>query len=81
MEQDYASMAKTVSIQCSSRASVKIGQNFYTFEATEQRSIPDNPNVDVDKEQEILFAKLHAMVDRQIDETLECLGLEKQINL
>lgn len=72
---------KTTSIRYTSRASVKIGDSYYTFEATEERSI-DNEKLSkelnerenqIADERRALWDTVNAEVDTQIEETLEFL--------
>lgn len=72
---------KTTSIKFTSRASVKIGDSYYTFEATEERSI-DNEKLSSElneREQQIqderiaLWDTVNAEVDSQIEDTVEFL--------
>ncbi len=67
----YESKAKTVSITYSSRASVKIRDSFYTVEATEERAIPDVPDVDIEEERKLLWDEVNRQVDNQIDDIFE----------
>ena len=46
-------MAKTTTIKASSRASVKVGDNFYTVEWTEERTI--QPKDDIEEERQLLW--------------------------
>lgn len=71
-KKEYASVAKTVTIAATSRASVKVqtpnGDAFYTMEYHEERSIPDLPGVDLAKERELLWDTCNSEVDNQIEE-------------
>lgn len=64
----YQSKAKTTKIVATSRSSVKIRDNFYTIECSEERSIPDVEDVDVKTEWSLLFDDLNQVVDNQIAE-------------
>ena len=48
-------LAKTTSIRFTSRASVKIGDSFYTVEACEERAIPDIPEINMEEDALIIF--------------------------
>lgn len=71
MEEGYAPKAKTVSIKFTSRASVKVGDSFYTVEACEERTIPDIEGVDVYKERESLWDTVNGECDNQIQEIIK----------
>jgi len=68
---EYKSQAITTSIKFTSRASVKIHDNFYTIECCEERIIPDLPNIKLDKEREILWDMVNGEVDKQIEDILK----------
>ena len=60
----------TSKIQCTSRASVKVRDNFYTVEYSEERVVPDGIEVDLDFEREELWNTCNAEVDKQIEDIL-----------
>ena len=68
---DYEQKAVTNSIKATSRASVKIRDNFYTVEFCEERLIPDVPDVDLDTERRILWDKVNTEVDAQIEDIIK----------
>lgn len=59
---------KTTAIRVTSRASVKINDSFYTFEYCEERSIPED--ADVALEREALWSVANEEVDRQIEDVV-----------
>jgi len=71
----------TKEISASSRASIKVGDSFYTFEASETRTVNDqylpselNEKQEMlEKERAALFDTVNAQVDNQIAELLEYL--------
>lgn len=69
MSEEYVSKAKVVSIRATSRASVKIRDQYYTLEYTEERLIPDVPDVDIEQERAILWDVANSEVDNQIEST------------
>lgn len=71
------SKAITTSIKFSSRASIKINDNFFTFEACEERQIPDIEDIDLDTERELLWDTVNDEVDKQVDETVEMMMNKK----
>lgn len=63
--------AKPTIIKFSSRASVKVKDNFYTIEYGEERQITDFENTDIDKERQLLIDKCNEMVDNQVQEIVD----------
>ena len=64
----YESKAVISKITATSRMSIKIHDNFYTLEYSEERLIGDNPDIDVTKERELLWEKVNSEVDNQIED-------------
>lgn len=56
---------KVQTIRATSRLSVKVGNNFYTEEYTEERLIEDGD--DVEKEREKLWETVNDEVDKQVE--------------
>lgn len=65
----YEQKAITTTIRATSRASVKIRDNFYTLEYCEERVIPDVEGVDLEAEKMILWDAVNSEVDKQIEDT------------
>ena len=55
-------------ITATSRVAIKIRDNYYTVECSEERSIPDVEGVDIDKERQALFDDVNSTVDMQIED-------------
>ena len=68
---EYESKAITTQIRATSRVSAKIGEDFYTLEFSEERTIPDIEGVDLDKERELLFEDVNYTVDTQLQDTIK----------
>lgn len=66
----YEPKAVITSIKATSRASVKIGDSYYTLEYCEERVIPDVEDVDIATERQALWDTVNAEVDNQIAETI-----------
>ena len=64
----YEPKAKTTTIKVSSRASVKIRDNFFTVEYSEERIIPDIDDVNIESERAILWDVVNAECDTQVQE-------------
>lgn len=64
----YESKAKITTISATSRASVKIRDNYFTVEYHEERVIPEIDGVQIDKERELLWNTVNNECDNQIEE-------------
>lgn len=62
----YEQKAITTVIRFTSRASIKIGEAFYTMEACEERVIPDIDGVDLEQERKLLWDAVNLEVDNQL---------------
>ena len=61
--------ATTTALKISSRASVKVGESFYTVEYCEERSVPHNLTEDeIEEERLDLWDVCNTEVDKQIEE-------------
>ena len=67
---DYQSKAIISTIKFTSRASVKVGDSFYTVEACEERMIPAVEDVNVDEERKLLWDTVNTECDEQIKDIL-----------
>ena len=67
---DYVSKCKTKTISATSRASVKVGDSFYTLQFTEERTVPQTSIVDLSKEKDLLWDEVNSQVDKQIEDVL-----------
>lgn len=67
---DYESKAIISTIKFTSRASVKVGESFYTVEACEERMIPAVEDVDIDEERRLLWDTVNTECDEQIKDIL-----------
>ena len=63
----YVSQAKISTIAATSRASVKIKDNYFTVEYHEERVIPGDIEVDIVKERELLWDAVNTECDTQIE--------------
>ena len=66
----YESKATVTKISATSRVAIKVRDNFYTVEYTEERSIPDVEDVDVEQERWALFDDCNRIVDAQCNDIL-----------
>lgn len=66
---EYVQQAKTVKISGTSKATIQIKNNYYSFSYSEERELPeDHIRVNIEKERELLWETLNAEVDKQIEE-------------
>ena len=70
-EQTYISKAVPTKISATSRVAIKIKDNFYTVEYSEERTIPDIEGVSMETERSILFNDVNAVVDEQAEEIIK----------
>lgn len=68
--EEYNSKAIITSIKATSRVAIKIRDNYYTVEYTEERALPDSSEVDIEKEQVLLFDSVNSVVDQQAEDIL-----------
>lgn len=66
----YESKAKTTKITATSRSSIKIRDNFYTIEASEERTILED-EADIGAEWNMLFDSVNAIIDSQIEDIVK----------
>ena len=65
------SKAIITTIRATSRASVKVHDNFYTVEYCEERAIPNEADVDIEAERQMLWDTVNSECDNQIEEILK----------
>ena len=68
---DYESKAIVTTIKATSRVAIKIKDNYYTVEYTEERAIPDVDGIDVERERQILWADVNDIVDAQAEDIVK----------
>ena len=66
--EDYEVKAKITKINAVSRVAIKIRDNFYTVEYSEERTIPDVDGVILKEERAALFDAVNAVVDAQAED-------------
>ena len=66
--EDYGVKAKTTKINAVSRVAIKIKDNYYTVEYSEERTIPDVDGVILKEERAALFDAVNAVVDAQAED-------------
>lgn len=68
---EYKSKAIIKTIKATSRASVKVGESYYTVEYSEERIIPDIEGIDIEKERQVLWEDTNTECDNQIEDILK----------
>lgn len=74
----YESKAITTQITATSRISVKLFDNFYTLEYSEERTIPQVDGVDLEKERKLLWDKVNEEVDVAMADTIDYVTKEHE---
>ena len=67
-KKEYEQKAITSKIAITSRASVKVKDNFYTVEYQEERLLPEDVDLDIEKERQLLWDTCNTEVDKQIED-------------
>ena len=67
----YKSVATTNKIMCTSRASIKRGDSYYTVEYAEERLLPQDVKYDINEERKILWDTVNTEVDNQIEDIIK----------
>lgn len=68
---NYESKAITTKISATSRVAIKIRDNYYTVEFSEERTIPDVEGINIDAEKALLFDSVNAIVDAQAEDIVK----------
>lgn len=66
----YEVKGKTTKITATSRCAIKIKDNYYTLELSEERVMPDDESIDLDKEYKALFDSINSEIDTQMQDVL-----------
>lgn len=64
------SKAIITTIRATSRASVKVRDNFYTVEYCEERALPNDADINIEAERQMLWDTVNRECDNQIEEIL-----------
>lgn len=68
----YESKAKVVTISGTSKATVQVNNNYYSFSYSEERQLPENDkDVCIERERELLWDTLNSEVDRQVEQIVQ----------
>ena len=69
--EEYVSKAVVSTIKATSRVAIKIRDNYYTVEYTEERLVPNTSGIDMDKERTLLFDSVNDVVDTQAEDIIK----------
>lgn len=67
----YKAKAIPKTIKATSRVALKIRDNYFTVEYSEEREIPNGETVNIEEEREQLFTDVNSIVDMQVIEIQE----------
>ena len=67
MANEFESKAIITKISATSRASVKIGDRYFTVEYSEERAIPNFEDTDIERERKALWDTVNDECDNQIE--------------
>ncbi len=76
---EYKIQGRTKTISAMSRQSISYRGNYYTFEYGEERELPTNANINLDKEKEALWYSVNFELDKQVNDMIAFLE-DKQSN-
>ena len=79
-EQEYEPKAIISKIQATSRMSLRVNENYFTIEYTEERTIPNIEGVDIEQEREALWDAVNAQCDDQAGIIWDTFGGGKKDN-
>lgn len=68
---NYESRATTTKITATSRVAVKINDNYYTVEMSEERELPFAEDINLDAERKLLWDAVNESVDNQVQDIRE----------
>jgi len=76
----YESKLATTSIRCTSKATIKIRDNFYSVEMSEERVCPEGTNgVDWSAEKKFLWDDVNDQIDKQVEDIYKYFLKEKSM--
>lgn len=70
MPEEYTPKAKTTKISASSSVTIKIRDNYYKVEFSEERELPTGEDFNLTAEKDALFDSVNATVDQQAEDIL-----------
>jgi len=76
-KQVYVPQGVPTKITATSRMSVKLKEDFYTFEAIEERTLPEG-DINLDYEWAAIFESVNKVVDAQYSEAVDAVFYEQK---
>ena len=73
-EQEYEPKAIISKIQATSRMSLRVNENYFTIEYTEERTIPNIEGVDIEQERIALWDAVNNECDNQAETIWDTFG-------
>lgn len=70
-KKSYTIKGKTSKICATSRCAIHINDNYYTIEASEERTLDTEESVDLNKEWADIFNSINTIVDNQCEEIVQ----------
>lgn len=77
MKKIYTPKAVPTMISASTSTTLKIKDNYFKVEVHEERSVPQDADVDMDKEWDFLFDELNGICDGQVEDILKNFRVKK----
>ena len=74
LDEPYEILGKPKLISAMSRQSISYRGNYYTFEYKEERELPTDTFVDLNKEKDALWTSVNSEVDKQINDMIDFLN-------
>ena len=71
MKKMYVPKAIPTIIAASTSTTIKLGDNYFKVEAHEERKIPEEVEVDMDREWDFLFDEINSVCDIQVEEIIK----------
>ena len=68
---EYEVKGKTTRITATSRAAIKIKDNYYTVELSEERTMPESEDIRLDEEYKALFDSINNEIDNQLQDIID----------
>ncbi len=74
----YEVKGRTTKITATSRCAIKIKDNYYTLELSEERVMPEETEVNLNREYEAIFNSINNEIDNQMQDILDSINLNKK---
>lgn len=74
----YEVKGRTTKITATSRCALKVKDNYYTLELSEERVMPEETEVDLNREYEAIFNSINNEIDNQMQDILDSINSNKK---